>query len=146
MLASSSTLNYKQIDVEFHTVSTMNMFTQNYGSTQYIHYHAGSSVNSTNIQFNKFHWSNIITRINTITTNARFNIVSGGLGQLFTEPRGGHPGWVAQLTAGRRPTTLTIPECVIKIESTYSIWRRVPTHRRSHLPQRKEFVLQLMNG
>ena len=36
--------------------------------------------------------------------------------QLFTEPGSGHPGWVAQLTAGRGPTALTIPEWVTCVE------------------------------
>ena len=63
---------------------------------------------SMNIQFNKFHWSFITVTITM--TNTSFNIVSRGLWQLFTEPGSRHPGWVAQLTEGRRRTPFTIPE------------------------------------
>ena len=59
-------------------------------------------------------------------TNASFNIVSRGLWQLFTEPGSRHPGWVAQLTAGRNCTALTIPEWVISIESTIANFSRIP--------------------
>ena len=63
------------------------------------------------VEFNKFNWS-IFIRSSFISTNTNFKIIGCGLGQLLAEPGDGYPRWVAQFTAGRRSTALTIPEWV----------------------------------
>ena len=64
------------------------------------------------VEFNKLHLSIITLTSFWLVTDASFNIICCGLMQLFTEPGSGHPRWVAQLTAGRRTTALTIPEWI----------------------------------
>ena len=61
------------------------------------------SPSSTDVEFNKLHLSIITLTTFCLVTNASFNIISCSLWQLFTEPGGSHPRWVAKLTAGRDP-------------------------------------------
>ena len=60
-----------------------------------------------NVEFNNFHWSGLLTesekwifRVRAcIATNANFNIISCGLGQLLAEPGrtvGGTQSWPSQ--------------------------------------------------
>ena len=78
------------------------------------------------LTFNKFNWSIFISS-GLISTDANFDVISCGVGQLLAEPGGSHSRWGGQITTGRGPTPLAIPEWVTCMEYIWECWARIPT-------------------